>query len=122
PTADRAKDADRKARRTNFTKNRVAPWRPRREAEEEPTVRSIDRNAVGWFDPDALPIMQEARRSRLAAVKTGFDMGIPFNELNRVFDLGFKALPWGDTGYLKSNLNPVGRVVPNTPPSPSSHS
>lgn len=21
-------------------------------------------------------------------------MGIPFNELNRVFDLGFKPLPW----------------------------
>ena len=54
--------------------------------------------------------MQEARRSRLIAAKTGFDMGIPFNELNRVFDLGFKSFPWGNTGYLKSNLTPAGTV------------
>ena len=52
--------------------------------------------------------MQEARRARLAAVKTGFDMGIPFNELNRVFDLGFKPLPWGDNGYLPSKLQKLG--------------
>jgi len=32
-------------------------------------------------------------------------MGIPFNELNRVLDLGFKALPWGDDGYLPANLH-----------------
>ena len=41
-------------------------------------------------------------------------MGIPFNELNRVFDLGFKALPWGSTGYLKSTLSPVGSLAANT--------
>jgi len=35
---------------------------------------------------------------------------ISFNEPNRVFDLGFKALPWGNTGYLKSNLNAVGNT------------
>ena len=86
----------------------------RLEAEEEKTVRAVDRNAVGWFDLDSLPIMQEARRARLAAVKTGFDMGIPFNELNRIFDLGFKPLPWGNTGYLKSNLNPVGTTGKNS--------
>src|SRR6266436_3482131 len=96
--------------RSNFIENRVAPLCARLEAEEEKTVRAIDPNAVGWFDIDSLPIMQEARRSRLAAVKTGFDMGIPFNELNRVFDLGFKALPWGNTGYLPSKLNAVGSV------------
>src|SRR5215469_16495294 len=38
--------------------------------------------------------------TRLAAAKAGFDMGIPFNELNRIFDLGFKPLPWGGKGYL----------------------
>src|SRR5205823_696590 len=96
--------------RSNFIENRVAPLCARLEAEEEQTVRTIDPSAVGWFDIDSLPIMQEARRSRLAAVKTGFDMGIPFNELNRVFDLGFKALPWGNTGYLPSKLNPLGTV------------
>ena len=54
--------------------------------------------------------MQQARRDRLAAAKTGFDMGIPFNELNRVLDLGFSPLPWGDSGYLPANLQTLGAV------------
>jgi hypothetical protein len=57
--------------------------------------------------------MEAARRSRLAAAKTGFDMGVPFNELNRVLDLGFKPLPWGDTGYLPAHLAPAGLPDPN---------
>src|SRR5258708_12922940 len=69
-------------------------------------------NASGWFDIDSRPIMQEARRPRLVAAKTGFDMGIPFNELNRVFDLGFKSFPWGNTGYLSSKLTPARSLTP----------
>ena len=34
--------------------------------------------------------MQQAWRTRLTAAKVGFDMGVPFNELNRAFDLGFR--------------------------------
>src|SRR5262249_32020520 len=90
--------------RQNFIENRVAPLCARLEAEEQATVKTLHPNAVGWFDLDALPIMQSARRTRLAAAKTGFDMGIPFNELNRVLDLGFKPLPWGDDGYVGANL------------------
>jgi hypothetical protein len=110
-TTDKAKYDVMQGARLNFIENRVAPLCARLEAEEEVTVRSIEPGAVGWFDTDALPIMQEARRARLPAVKTGFDMGIPFNELNKIFDLGFKPLPWGDTGYLKSTLNPVGTTI-----------
>jgi hypothetical protein len=87
--------------------NGVAPLCARLEAEEQRTVRRIDPKAVGWFDLDSLPIMQAARRSRLAAAKIGFDMGIPLNELNRVLDLGFKTLPHGDTSYLPTNLQPA---------------
>ncbi len=107
-TTDKAKYDVMAGARLNFIENRVAPLCSRLEAEEDVTVKTIDPGAVGWFDLDSLPIMQETRRARLAAVKTGFDMGIPFNELNRVFDLGFKSLPWGNTGYLKSTLNPIG--------------
>ena len=119
-TTDKSKYDVMQGARLNFIENRVAPLCARLEAEEDTTVKAIDPRAVGWFDTDALPIMQEARRSRLAAVKTGFDMGIPFNELNRIFDLGFKPLPWGDTGYLKSNLNPIGTT--DKKPSSSSSS
>ncbi len=94
--------------RLNFIENRIMPLCSRLEAEEAAIVRAIDPNAVGWFDTDSLPIMQEARRNRLTTAKTGFEMGIPFNELNRVFDLGFKSLPWGDTGYVSSKLAPAG--------------
>jgi HK97 family phage portal protein len=121
-TTDKAKYDVMAGARANFIENRVAPLCARLEAEEERTVRTIDPNAVGWFDIDSLPIMQEARRSRLAAVKTGFDMGIPFNELNRVFDLGFKALPWGNTGYLPSKLNPLGTIKSSSSSSSSSSS
>jgi len=121
-TTDKAKYDVMAGARANFIENRVAPLCARLEAEEEQTVKTIDPNAVGWFDIDSLPIMQEARRSRLAAVKTGFDMGIPFNELNRVFDLGFKALPWGNTGYLPSTLNPLGTIKSSSSSSSSSAS
>src|ERR1043166_9420511 len=58
---------------------------------------------------------QRVRRDKKQkSAKTGFGMGVPFNELNRVFDLGFKSLPWGSTGYLKSTLNPVGTLSANT--------
>jgi HK97 family phage portal protein len=95
--------------RLNFIENRVAPLCSRLEAGEDGTVKSIDPQASGWFDLDSLPIMQEARRNRLAAARTGFDMGIPFNELNRVLDLGFRPLPWGNTGYLPANLQSAHR-------------
>jgi HK97 family phage portal protein len=106
-TTDSAKYDVMAGARLNFIENRVAPLCRRLEAAEEPVVRSLDAGAVGWFDLDSLPIMQAARRSRLTAAKTGFEMGIPFNELNRALDLGFKPLPWGDTGYLPSGMLPA---------------
>jgi hypothetical protein len=77
--------------------------------------KSKIKNVMGWFDVESLPIMQKARRTRLAAVKAGFDMGIPFNELNRAFDLGFTALPWGDTGYLPTSVQPISTDPKNLP-------
>ena len=109
--------------RLNFIENRVAPLCARLEAEEQKTIRAIlgsptgsslnsqpstlNQSVTGWFDLDSLPIMQQARRTRLQTAKTGFDMGIPFNELNRILDLGFAPIPGGDTGYIKSNLRPL---------------
>jgi phage portal protein BeeE len=89
--------------RLNFLENRVAPLCSRLEAAEEATIRAIDPRASGWFDIESLPLMQKVRRERLAAARAGFEMGVPFNELNRVLDLGFKPLPWGDRGYLPSS-------------------
>jgi HK97 family phage portal protein len=101
--------------RLNFIENRVAPLCARLEAEEEVAVRALDPEAMGWFDLDSLPIMQQARRQRLAAAKTGFEMGVPFNELNQVLDLGFRPLPWGDQGFLPSGLAGVGKMPAANP-------
>ena len=96
--------------RRNFIENRVAPLCARLEAEEQATIRAIDPAAGGWFDLDSLPLMQQARRQRLEAAARGFALGIPFNDLNQVLDLGFKPLPWGNIGYLPANLVPAGRA------------
>ena len=38
---------------------------------------------------------------------------IPFNELNRVLDLGFKPLPWGGAGFVPSSLQKLGETAPD---------
>lgn len=112
--------------RLNFIENRVAPLCARLEAAENVTTipalssslnpqPSTLNRPVGWFDIDSLPIMQEARRTRLQSAKAGFDMGVPFNELNKVLDLGFKPLPWGNCGFLRANLQPLGSRSPTNP-------
>ncbi len=106
-TTDHSKYDVMAGARLNFIENRIAPLCSRLEAEEDLTVKQIDPRASGWFDLDSLPILQGARRNRLAAARTGFDMGIPFNELNRVLDLGFRPLPWGDQGYLPASVQPA---------------
>lgn len=109
-TTDTAKYDVMSGARLNFIENRVMPLCRRLEAEEDATVKTLDPRASGWFDLESLPIMQEARRKRLATAKTGFDMGVPFNELNRVLDLGFKPLPWGNQGFLPAACQSLGQT------------
>jgi HK97 family phage portal protein len=90
--------------RLNFIENRIVPLCRRLEADEDVTVKAIDANARGWFDVEDHPVLAQARRERLSAARAGFEMGIPFNELNRAFDLGFKPLPWGDKGYVPTTM------------------
>lgn len=94
--------------RLNFIENRVVPLCRRLAAEEAVTVRTMDPTASCWFDVEDHPVLAEARRSRLATAKIGFDMGIPFNDLNRTLDLGFEPLPWGDDGYLATAVQKIG--------------
>jgi hypothetical protein len=94
--------------RLNFIENRVIPLCRRLEAEEVAAVKSIDPAADGWFDVEDHPVLTQARRARLAAARSGFDMGIPLNDLNRSFDLGFRPFLWGDQGYIPSGMQPIG--------------
>ena len=109
--------------RLNFIENRVLPLCRRLEAEDDITVKSIDPTADGWFDTEDHPVLAAARRDRLAAARAGFEMGIPFNELNRAFALGFKPLAWGDKGYIPSTMQPAdgreGNAAPAQDPAAS---
>jgi HK97 family phage portal protein len=106
--------------RLNFIENRVVPLCRRLEAEEDITVKAIEPGASGWFDVEDHPVLAEARRTRLAAARAGFEMGVPFNELNRAFELGFEPLPWGDKGYVPSTMVPAdGRQADGTAKEPA---
>lgn len=108
--------------RLNFIENRVVPLCRRLEAEDDVTVKALDPRASGWFDTEDHPVLAAARRDRLAAARTGFDMGVPFNELNRAFDLGFKPLPWGDQGYVPSAMVLADSPQAGKAPSPTAGS
>src|SRR5438552_3067240 len=107
-TTDSAKYDVMQGARLNFIEHRIGPLCRRLEASEDVTVKSLDPAAVGWFDLDSLPILQRAQHDRLATARSVFEMGVPFNELNRVLDLGFRRLPWGDRAYVASKLTEVG--------------
>src|SRR5258705_9403918 len=113
---DNAKHDVMAGARLNFIENRVVPLCRRLEAEEDVVVKSIEPAADGWFDVEDHPVLTQARSARLAAARADFDMGIPFNDLNRAFDLAFGPLPWGDQGYVPSSMKPA-EGSPNSAPS-----
>jgi len=77
-------------------------------------VKRFDSSLEIWFDIEGLPIMQEARRDRLDSAGKAFAMGVPFNDINQVYDLGFRALDWGYKGYLPAQLEEVGEAPVGT--------
>jgi hypothetical protein len=99
--------------RLNFVENRIGPLCRRLEAEEQVVVRTIDPKARGWFDVEDHPVMAAARRERLKAAQAGFAMGIPLNELNRALELGFRGFPWGDQGYVPTNMRAADKKGKN---------
>jgi hypothetical protein len=114
--------------RLMFLENTLWPHCRRIEAALDPIIKSFGPDLCGFFDIEAMPVMQEARRARLDAASKAFAMGVPFNEVNQVFDLGFKELPWGDRAYLPANLQeapgsrlPTDQPEPSDPPDQSDH-
>lgn len=95
--------------RLNFVENRVVPLCRRLEAEEQRLVSMADPKAVGWFDVEDHPVMNEARRGRLAAAKAAFELGVPLNEVNKSLNLGFPEYSWGNVGYVPTTLTEAGR-------------
>jgi hypothetical protein len=71
-------------------------------------VKSFGADLYGWFDLESLPIMQSARRQRIMSAMNAFQMGVPFNAVNQVYQLGFPNFAWGNDAYLPTNVQKVG--------------
>ena len=70
------------------------------------------------FDRKAIAALQADRGVQTEIAQKYFSMGVPFNQINEVLDLGFEAIDGGDVGYLPFNLSPVGSAAhpPAVPP------
>jgi len=98
--------------RLNFFENSIVPLCARLEAAVEPVVKSFGADLVGWFDVEATPILQQARRSRVDTGVKLFGLGYPANAINQTLDLGLPHLPWGNKGYLPLRLQEAGEIAP----------
>lgn len=96
--------------RLNFIENTITGLCRRLESALEPIIQSFDPELHGWFDIESLPIMQTARRDRLVSAEKAFAMGVPFNEINELFGLGFRPMPWGNKGFVNQNLVELGDI------------
>ena len=101
--------------RLNFIEHRIAPLCERIEAALDPEIKRFGPTVYGFFDIDSLPIMQSARRGLVETAGKFFQMGVPFNDINRALDLGFPDYPWGNSGYIPGNLQPVGAARLSAP-------
>ncbi len=114
-----AEDANRAVAdsvRLNFFEGRVLPLGERLETAVDPIVKSFGPDVFGWFDADALPIMQAARRSRYASAVQAFGIGVPIDVCNQVFDLGLPDdLPHKGKSYLPFALQEVGGATTELP-------
>jgi HK97 family phage portal protein len=97
------------AARLNFIENRILPLCERIEASIDRIVKSFGEDLWGWFDAETLPVMQATRRARYTTAIPAFNIGIPLNTLNQVFDLGLPGdLPHGDKVFLPFSVQEFG--------------
>ncbi|HON08797.1 MAG TPA: phage portal protein, partial [Verrucomicrobiota bacterium] len=89
--------------RLNFFENRIIPLCRRIEAGLKPLISAFNQEYVGWFDVEAVPIMQKRRFEMIETAERLWRMGVPFNDINRCFDLGFPYYQWHDIGYIDSS-------------------
>ena len=87
----------------------------------------IDRIAPGYqgvFDLDAIPAMREDVGEKSEIAERYWRMGFPLNEINRILNLGFKNVPWGDHQIVPMGQTTAQQIVEDaeagllSPPAP----
>jgi len=66
------------------------------------------------YDTSQVQAIQSLLKDRIENAKKLFDMGVPFNSINRRLDLGFDEIVGGEVGYIGSSLQPATQD-PNSP-------
>ena len=66
---------------------------------------------LGEFDIDEIPAMRTDMGEKVEIGKTLQEMGFPINEINRVLDLGFAEVPWGDTYFVPAQMITAEKVI-----------
>jgi len=59
------------------------------------------------YDTSSVEALQTNEKEILEVVKGYWSMGVPFNQLNQKYELGFEDIEGGDVGYLPSGLVPT---------------
>jgi HK97 family phage portal protein len=117
-----SEDANRsvgESSRLNFIENRVLPLCRRLESALQPLIAALGPYQA-WFDCDDLPVMQSARRARVDTATKLWTLGVPFNDINDLLDLGFPEYPWHEIGYLPFSVSPAVGSSLESPESPAS--
>ena len=96
------------AEQLQFIESTICPLCCQIESALHRVVESFGEGLVGWFDIDSLPVMQDARRARLDSAVKAFGIGAAFNDVNRVYDLGFPDYEWGNKSFLPFSLQEAG--------------
>lgn len=68
------------------------------------------------FDTSTVEALQENIADKIQNASNLFSMGVPFNEINKLLDLGLDEIEGGNTGYLAANLIPVSAMELNMQP------
>lgn len=60
------------------------------------------------FDTSSVPALQEELTEKITNARTLWQMGVPFDEANRVLGVGVGEVEGGDIGYIPAGVLPVG--------------
>jgi HK97 family phage portal protein len=63
------------------------------------------------YDISKVPAMRRALDDRSKTARTLFEMGVPFDQVNRLFEFGVQEYPGWDMSYVKGNAPPVDAGV-----------
>src|SRR5699024_4359562 len=59
------------------------------------------------YDVSCVPGLQDNHAEKMEVAKALHSMGVPFNVINEILELGFDDVEGGDVGYLPSSLLPT---------------